>query len=247
MGVRGQLNPRRRALVHMAFNVADSDGSGELTIDDLRGVYNASAHPEVIANKKTEEDVLLELLANFDVGGVKDNVVTLQEFESYYSNISAFVDNDDYFELMIRNAWHISGGKGWCENTANRRVLITNPDGTQKVEEIKNDLKIKQDDKIRMKAQLKVQGVDVAALEVYGKVDNTTPAPKPRKGLVEKIRDQTKPIGVPGAKAKPKSLAELVGGVNQPTSRTPSTTTSLTRPLSQQIPTLPIGALSAGQ
>ena len=28
-----------------------------------------------------------------------------------------------HFELMIRNTWRISGGEGWCANTANKRVL----------------------------------------------------------------------------------------------------------------------------
>lgn len=39
--------------------------------------------------------------------------VTPDEFVAYYNNVSASIDNDDYFELMIRNAWHISGGEGW--------------------------------------------------------------------------------------------------------------------------------------
>ena len=39
-----------------------------------------------------------------------------------------------------RNAWHISGGEGAAANSANRRVLVTRPDGSQYVEEIKNDL-----------------------------------------------------------------------------------------------------------
>ncbi len=67
----------------------------------------------------------------------KDAVITKAEFERYYANLSASIDRDDYFELMIRNAWHISGGEGWAANTTNRRVLVTHADGRQTVEEIK--------------------------------------------------------------------------------------------------------------
>ncbi len=53
------------------------------------------------------------------------------EFCRYYSNVSASIDDDDYFELMLRNAWHLSGGKGVYENTTCRRVLVTHSDGRQ--------------------------------------------------------------------------------------------------------------------
>jgi hypothetical protein len=33
----------------------------------------------------------------------------MQEFVDYYGNISASIDDDDYFLLMIKNAWNISG------------------------------------------------------------------------------------------------------------------------------------------
>jgi len=47
-----------------------------------------------------------------------DHVVTKEEFEEYYNNVSASIDNDQYFELMMNNAWKIndgdrSYGKGW--------------------------------------------------------------------------------------------------------------------------------------
>jgi len=46
-----------------------------------------------------------------------DGKVTLNEFMDYYSNISAGIDDDEYFKLMITNAWNLDGksyGKAWA-------------------------------------------------------------------------------------------------------------------------------------
>ena len=52
-----------------------------------------------------------------------DHIVTKEEFEEYYNNVSSSVDNDQYFELMMNNAWKIndgdkSYGKAWADKGA---------------------------------------------------------------------------------------------------------------------------------
>lgn len=109
--IRGQLNPRRRQMVHMAYNVLDKDGSGQVTIKDIEIAYDPSFHPEFQSGRKTGEEILREFMSVWETHK-KDGIVTIEEFEDYYKDISASIDSDDYFELMIRNAWHIAGGEG---------------------------------------------------------------------------------------------------------------------------------------
>ena len=152
----------------MAFNVLDSDCSGTVELIDLMGVYDASQHPAVKDGSKTPSAVLREFLDTFDAGE-KDGVVTRTEFHRYYSNVSASIDDDEYFELMIRNAWHISGGKGAAENTSNLRVLVTHEDGEQTVEEVHDDLKVRGDME-KIKQQMQARGMKVVSIEKYGGV-----------------------------------------------------------------------------
>jgi hypothetical protein len=76
----------------------------------------------------SKKDILTEFMAQWDTKK-KDNKVTPDEFEEYYADVSASIDRDDYFELMIRNAWHLPGGEGWSANTSIPRELEIGPDG----------------------------------------------------------------------------------------------------------------------
>jgi len=60
------MNTFRRALCEKAFKIMDKDRSGVLNLEDIKGVYNAKKHPDVIKGKKTEEEVLGEFLDTFE-------------------------------------------------------------------------------------------------------------------------------------------------------------------------------------
>ncbi len=69
------------------------------------------------------------------------------------------IDDDDYFELMMRNAWHLAGGTGWTENTTCLRVLVTFEDGRKSIETVKEDLGLKRTDIAGIKRRLAKQGL----------------------------------------------------------------------------------------
>ncbi|MFN9908479.1 MAG: hypothetical protein ACK56F_20515, partial [bacterium] len=82
----------------------DKTGDGVVTLADLVNSHDVSHHPKFRAGLKSKDTILGEFLSQWDTLK-KDGVVSLQEFEDYYKDISASIDDDDYFELMIRNAW----------------------------------------------------------------------------------------------------------------------------------------------
>ena len=61
--------------------------------------------------------ILFIFMCDVQHPGERDRTINLNEFIEYYNNISCSVDNDEYFELMIRNAWNLDNKpqqqKGW--------------------------------------------------------------------------------------------------------------------------------------
>jgi len=122
-GVRGEMNQFRAQIAKKAFKIMDKNGSGVLDLDDIKQTYNAKKHPDVIAGKKTEDDVLLEFLDTFEVAysytheGSRDGKIQMDEWLEYYNNVSMSIDDDKYFEIMMNSAWNLDGSrqtkKGW--------------------------------------------------------------------------------------------------------------------------------------
>ena len=176
--MKDPLTKRRRDLVLLAFSRLDEDESGVIEPEELLEKYDASKHPDVMGGLKTEKEVLKEFVACFEVGGVIDGMVTQDEFLNYYENLGVNIDDDDYFELMIRNAWHISGGTGWCENSSNLRVKCLMPDGSEQIVEIKDDLGVKADDYHTIRRRLKQQGVNAIGIDTKGTIEEDEAKPK---------------------------------------------------------------------
>jgi Ca2+-binding EF-hand superfamily protein len=170
-GIRGTMGSARVELVKLAFAQLDRRGQGVVTLEDIAHIYDVSGNPLVKAGKLSKVDALKAFMSQWHLAHKKHtDDITLDDFLEYYDWISASIDRDDYFELMIRNAWHIEGGEGWAANTSNLRVLVTHEDGHQSIETIKNDLGLRRDDIEGIKARLRSQGLKVKGVSVKGDV-----------------------------------------------------------------------------
>lgn len=107
IAIRPKMNDSRIKLVELAFSKMDRSGDGVVTVDDLQGVYTVHKHPKFLSGEMTEEDILTTVIKKFENNTSVDGKITKDEFLDYYAGISASVDQDAYFDLMMRNAWGI--------------------------------------------------------------------------------------------------------------------------------------------
>ena len=104
--LRGDLNDFRKNLIEQAYDKLDVNKDGQVKLDDIAQIYDASQHPDVLEGKKTEDDVFMEFMDKWDTQE-KDGIVTLDEFFDYFKDVSASIDSDEYFEVMMKNSWNI--------------------------------------------------------------------------------------------------------------------------------------------
>lgn len=100
------MNDSRKAMVRAAYDKLDVNKDGQVTVKDVAEIYDASVHPDVVARRKTEEDIFREFLDQWDVQD-KDGIVTFNEFLEYYESVSCSIDSDEYFATMMKNAWKL--------------------------------------------------------------------------------------------------------------------------------------------
>lgn len=108
MKLRPPMNQNRIDIINRAFKKMDTSGDGVITIDDLKHVYSVKEHPKYQTGEMTATEILKDYLKNFEgCGGNDDDVVTHEEFMNYYASVSASIDNDGYFDLMMRRSFKL--------------------------------------------------------------------------------------------------------------------------------------------
>ena len=62
----GEMNNFRREYCKKAFRLLDHHNDGIVDLADIKRKYNAKKHPDVLAGKRSEDDVLCEFLDTFE-------------------------------------------------------------------------------------------------------------------------------------------------------------------------------------
>ncbi|EGR32164.1 hypothetical protein IMG5_094270 [Ichthyophthirius multifiliis] len=112
--ITGNMNTFRKNIVMSAFAKLDKTKSAVVDIDDILGAYNVSKHPEVLNGRKNEEEILGDFLDTFEkhhiqwfANNCKSTQVDIDEFVEYYNILSATIEDDKYFEAILRSVWRI--------------------------------------------------------------------------------------------------------------------------------------------
>ncbi|CAL8090562.1 unnamed protein product [Calicophoron daubneyi] len=106
--LRPPMSESRVKITKMAFDKMDRSGDGRITVEDLEKTYQARHDPKCQSSKMSEKQVLEAYLNSFELNSnTKDAIVTWDEFLNYYSGVSASIDSDAYYDLMMRNAFKL--------------------------------------------------------------------------------------------------------------------------------------------
>ncbi|KAH8268033.1 hypothetical protein KR018_007064 [Drosophila ironensis] len=106
--LRPPMNNSRIRVIEKAFDKMDANGDHLISVADLKNVFSVRDHPKYQSGEMTENEIFTAFLKNFEAGAPNpDGIVTKEEFINYYATISASIDNDAYFDLMMRRSYKL--------------------------------------------------------------------------------------------------------------------------------------------
>jgi len=99
--VRGPLAASRREAIQELFAQLDTSGQGLISSEDLLTHFQVSEHPS--AMKLNSQDIMKGFKAYFSIRGKIGPFVRYPEFEEYFADMSACIEDDFYFREILRS------------------------------------------------------------------------------------------------------------------------------------------------
>lgn len=103
--IRGPLQPEREAILRDVFSKLDVNCEDHISLEDVSNNFRADDHPFVTIGGATHGDALNHLLSSFQVKGKMPRKINFEKFSEYYADLSAAIDDDDYFAAIVSSNW----------------------------------------------------------------------------------------------------------------------------------------------
>ena len=106
--IRASIPESREYVIKSVYNYLDSKNEGKISFDVLIKSFDPKEHPIVMLGGGSSESAIEQMRKYFQscVGRSRPYpLITLQLFMEYYSDLSAAVDDDTYFESIVTRNW----------------------------------------------------------------------------------------------------------------------------------------------
>ena len=100
------MNDSRISWISQAYQKLDVNKDGLVKLDDIAKIYDGSKHPEIVSGSANPKDVFMQFMSLWDTQKA-DGIITFDEFCDYYKDVSASIDSDEYFGVMMKAAWKL--------------------------------------------------------------------------------------------------------------------------------------------
>ena len=141
---------------------------GVVAADEIYSSYDCASHPNVSTGKTSLKEAQRVIQTYLQNGVYVPGHFTVSEFLDFCLGISLMIDDDELFELTVRNSWYSSArGVGLGNTSTVRRFNVAREDGGADTMEIRDDLSVQVFDKFSVTNKLQRRGIsDVMDIKI---------------------------------------------------------------------------------
>lgn len=96
------MSATRLNAINKAFSKLDPDRKGFTDFKTFERTYNVDKHPWYRNGDCTKSSISQKILTNF-----ANNTISKDDFLNYYAAISAQIEKDIYFDLLLRECYNL--------------------------------------------------------------------------------------------------------------------------------------------
>jgi len=101
------LSLMREKIIDKCYQKLLKDDEDDITVGTLKRSYSVKHHPLYVNGDEDKETIIKRFLATFEEGDDLLAKITHEEFLNYYAGISATIQDDGYFDLLLREEYNL--------------------------------------------------------------------------------------------------------------------------------------------